>query len=245
MTAPVFFSSVLADPREVVHLDAPEAKHMRVMRIAVGEAVDLVDGRGTRMSGTYLGQGRVRVQTRVEEPVVSPRITLVQALAKGGRDEQAIEMATEVGVHRVVAWQSERAIVRWGKSASKETASSKVDRGLAKWRRTLEAATKQSRRSRIPDLDYAADLNELLATLKDHRIVVLHEAAELPIEQLDPALLRDPIAIVVGPEGGITDAELTGLTAAGGRACVVGDTVMRSSTAGTVGITLVRHLARA
>ena len=124
MTAPVFIVSPdalesiggagAARSGDVLTLTGPEARHaVTVRRLRTGERADLVDGEGLRLmceveaveavNGGAAGAGRgsrlvVRVIERVVEPAAPLRLTLVQALAKGGRDEQAVETATEVGV---------------------------------------------------------------------------------------------------------------------------------------------------
>jgi len=121
MTNPVFF----AEPGEfdgvapggLFVLTGPEARHaVAVKRLAAGEAVDIVDGTGKRLSGVVASASPQELSVRAEAVVLDPappfNLTLVQALAKGDRDELAIEAATELGVDRVVPWQSERSIVR-------------------------------------------------------------------------------------------------------------------------------------
>lgn len=88
---------------------------------------------------------RLRVVERLDESEPSLRLTLVQALSKDGRDEDAVEAATELGVDGIVPWQADRSIVRWK--------GPKVDKGLRKWANVIERAAKQSRRGRWPRLD--------------------------------------------------------------------------------------------
>jgi len=132
VTAPVFlFTPETIEPADavasatfgtVLMLTGPEARHaVTVKRLRAQERVDLVDGAGLRLLCEVTGAGvggakdrlAVRVLERVEEPEPSLRLTLVQALAKGGRDEQAVETATEVGVGLVLPWQSERCVSVW------------------------------------------------------------------------------------------------------------------------------------
>ena len=105
---------------------------------------------------------------------------LVQALAKGDRDEQAIEAATELGVDEVVPWQAERSVVVWrGDRAAKS---------LAKWAAVVARATKQSRRARMPLTSSAVDLAALVARVEAAALtVVLHEEATEPLAGVEPA----------------------------------------------------------
>jgi 16S rRNA (uracil1498-N3)-methyltransferase len=226
VTAAQFFADLTGvDVGARVLLDGDEGRHAAdVRRLRPGEAIDLTDGAGTRLCGLVRevrrGALTIDVTERIEVPAPAPRLTVVQALARGGRDEQAVEAMTEVGVDRFVGWQAERAVARW------------TDRTHAKWTSTSRTAAKQSHRAWCPqvggpvataevaELCHAADL-----------AVVLHQGATTLLAGI--AVPRDgDIVVVVGPEGGITDAELRDLTAAGGVAVRLGDTVLRSSTAG-------------
>jgi 16S rRNA (uracil1498-N3)-methyltransferase len=166
----------------------------------------------------------------VERP--SPRFTVVQALAKGGRDEQAVETMTEIGVDEVVGWQAERCIARW------------TDRTAAKWIDTTRAAAKQARRAWWPTVSGPASTADVARRLGDADLaLVLHEAAAESLADLAVLPLGD-VVVVVGPEGGISDRELTELTAAGSRAVRLGDTVLRASTAGAAALAVLSGATR-
>lgn len=99
-------------------LTGAEARHaVTVRRTQVGEQIDVVNGRGGRatMTVTKVSKNELggRIDAFVVDPAHTPHITLVQALAKGGRDEQAVETATEYGVDAVIPWQAQRSIVSW------------------------------------------------------------------------------------------------------------------------------------
>ena len=248
MTAPVFLALTpgqVPGVGQTLTITGSEAHHMAVMRLNAGERIDLVDGEGTRARAVVRHCERrcaeVDILDVTTDEVASPRLIMVQALAKGGRDQHAIEMATEIGVDTIVAWQSQRSIVRW------EHAS--VDRHLGKWRDTVVAATKQSRRARLPQLGFAANVRQVIERVReaggdDVIVLVLHESATTPVtEVVTQAKPASAIAVVVGPEGGITDAELGEFSGSGAHVVVIGDTVMRASTAGVVGLSAARALA--
>ena len=119
-------------------LDGAEGRHAGVVqRRGVGEHVDVVDGDGLRLRCVIelveAAQVSLRVEEVVQEPAPDVVVTLVQALAKGDRDEMAIEAATEVGADAVVPWQAERSVVVWrGDRAAKSR---------ARWLATVRAAT--------------------------------------------------------------------------------------------------------
>ena len=238
MSAPVFVCAEAADAvaGSVLTLGGAEARHaLAVQRRAVGEAIDLVDGAGARARARIVSVHDGVLEARVEEVSRDddPPVTLVQALAKGGRDEQAVEAATELGITRVVPWAAERSIVQWR--------GAKADKALAQWRSLVVAAAKQSRRALIPHVEHLVTSRHLAhdiaaATAEGVRVLVLHEAASAPLARLTWADDSQPVWIIVGPEGGITDSELDAFTAAGALAVRLGPHVLRASSAGAAAI---------
>lgn len=244
MSAPIFYISAeeyeTLTPGASFELDGPEGKHALVKRMEVGESIDLGDGTGRRAVGTVHSLTDRGVIVRVEqlrEEHTSPRIYLVQALAKDGRDLLAIETATELGVYGVLPWSADRSIVRWkGERASK---------AHTKWQNTVTAAAKQSRRALIPevyDLYSTADLVELIEEVagseQSAAVFILHEQATERLSALARTLveaenLPEEIYLLVGPEGGISDREVQLFTEAGAQLALLGDEVLRSSTAGS------------
>lgn len=241
MTAPVFLADIAAaEPGGVITVEGAEAKHAHVMRIAQGDRLDLVDGDGRRALCTAVSVERdvlvVDVES-IERDPDGPRIVLVQALTKSGGDEDAIARATECGVDAVIPWSADRSIARWP--------AAKAERAAEKWRTALLAAMKQSRRARLPELLPLASSRDLAAraavtTDAGGTILVLHESATTPLHHAELNADAD-VWIVVGPEGGITDAELDALTQAGGQLVRAGTPVMRAATAGAIGVS---HIAQ-
>jgi len=210
-------------------VDGDEGHHAAdVRRIAAGEQVQLTDGAGTvavcRVTTTAKGSVGVQVLELVRHPHETPRLVVVQALPKGDRGELAVEMLTEVGADVIVPWAAARSIARWK--------GDRTEKSLAKWRSTAREAAKQARRPWFPEvagLASTADVAERLAAASVR--VVLHEAASGPLADV-PVPGRGEIVIVVGPEGGITDAELDAFSAVGAEPLRLGSSVLRSSTAG-------------
>jgi 16S rRNA (uracil1498-N3)-methyltransferase len=244
VSAPVFLAEpgglARYGPGDVYRLEGAEARHAGVVqRRRPGEAVDVTDGAGVRLRCVIArvepGTLELEVAERVVEAASTVRVVLVQALAKGDRDELAIEAATEVGVDGIVPWQANRSVVVWrGERAA---------RSRAKWLATVRSATKQSRRAWQPDVAQAETTDELVgrvgSTVADGGVaLVLHESADTPLADA-PLPDAGEVLLVVGPEGGIEDAELAALAAAGGRAVRLGPHVMRTSTAGPVAAALV------
>lgn len=231
MSAPVFVVATDALVTGTVVLDGAEGRHAAtVTRLGPGEAVVLTDGTGRRAAGVVTGVAKDRVdvvvETVVDVPARSPRLVVVQALPKGDRGELAVEMMTEVGVDTVVPWAAARCVTRWR--------DARGDKALARWRTSARAAGKQSRRARFLEVTSPASTAEVCALLAGAAIgAVLHEAAAPPLAGLTLPDEGD-VVLVVGPEGGISPEELAAFDEAGGTAYRLGDTVLRTSTAGTV-----------
>jgi 16S rRNA (uracil1498-N3)-methyltransferase len=226
---------------DILALEGDEGRHAAtVVRVRPGERYLVADGLGRRAVCEAEAVDRTWVRGRVlevtDEPPPHPRLVLVQALAKGDRDEQAIEAATELGVDEVVPWQAERSVVVWrGERAAKS---------LAKWAAVVARATKQSRRARMPVTSTAIDLRALVARVEAAALtLVLHEEATEPLAGIDLPGDGD-VLVVVGPEGGISPHELDALTAAGGRPVRLGPTILRSSSAGPAALAVLNAVSR-
>lgn len=223
-----------AHPGATVTLTGTEAHHAAaVRRVRVDEAVTLGDGRGVWLSGVVVAatpkQVDVRVTARDERPAPSPRFVLVQALAKGDRDELAVQAATELGVDAIVPWQAARSVSRW---------DAKADKGLARWRTIVREAAKQAHRAWIPEVEAVARTADLVRRAGEATVLVLEPSASVRLTEVAAPHDRD-VVLVVGPEGGIAPEELEALTAAGARAVRLGDTVLRTSTAGAAAISVL------
>ena len=174
-----------------------------------------------------------------------PRLTLVQALATGGRDEQAVESATELGVDAVVPWSARRSVSVWR--------GEKQRKGRARWESTVRAAVKQCRRPGIPAVGEPVTTAQLAAALsersaQDVLVLVLHEQESVGLMSLSAQLAAasedglEEIIVIVGPEGGIAPEELEQLRSAGARSVLLGPEVLRSSTAGPAAIAVLSAL---
>jgi 16S rRNA (uracil1498-N3)-methyltransferase len=138
-------------------------------------------------------------------------------------------------VSRIVPWQAERSISRW--EGDKRT------KGVARWASIAREAAKQAVRSRVPEVTEPITTKSLIHACAGSVVLVLDPRAELGIGDWARAnnSARD-IALVVGPEGGISDAEIDTLAEAGAIPVRVGDDIMRTSTAGPAAIAALRAL---
>jgi 16S rRNA (uracil1498-N3)-methyltransferase len=245
VTAPLFFLDAGqldgAATGSTVVLSGAEGRHAAtVRRITAGESVLVADGTGLRASAVVQRVDRDELQLVVESlervPAAVPRFVLVQALAKGERDDQAIETATELGVDEVVPWQASRSIVQWR--------GERGEKARRKWESTVRAAAKQSRRSRTPVVAELVTSKSLAARLgAASAAFVLHEDATDALATA-PLPASGEVVVVVGPEGGITPEEVAAFEAAGARTVRLGSSVLRSSSAGPAALAVLSAAAR-
>jgi 16S rRNA (uracil1498-N3)-methyltransferase len=159
----------------------------------------------------------------------TPQLMLVQALAKGDRDERAIEAATELGVDVVIPWAATRSISHWD--------DRKAPKARAKWESVVREATKQSIRPFIPLVRPRSSTAEIIAQLADTQMIVLDPDGDNSIASVP--LTGSDIAIVVGPEGGVSSSEIELFTAAGAQICTLGENILRTSTAGPAALAIL------
>jgi 16S rRNA (uracil1498-N3)-methyltransferase len=220
-----------------VTLTGPEAHHAAaVRRVRVGEPVTVGNGRGLWLEGETVAVAPKQVDLVVTARTVheppSPRLVLAQALAKGDRDELAVQAATELGVDEVVPWQAARSVSRWS--------ADKAVKGIARWQSIVREAGKQAHRAWMPHVTGVASTVALATRAAGARVLVLEPTASQRLTgiRLDPADTRD-IVLVVGPEGGIAPEELDALQDAGATLVALGDTVLRTSTAGPAALAVI------
>jgi 16S rRNA (uracil1498-N3)-methyltransferase len=222
-----------------VALDGAEGRHaVTVSRVRVGETLRLGDGRGTVVLGSVESVGRDVLELSVASVVVdelpSPSLTLVQALAKGGRDEMAVQAATEIGVDRVVPWSAARSVSRWD--------GAKVEKGRARWAAIAHEAAKQAIRARVPSVSGPVTTSSLASAASSAGVVlvVLDPVATERLATWEPPEHVTEIMLVVGLEGGIDGSEFDRLEAAGAVRVRLGDTVLRTSTAGPAALAVLQ-----
>jgi 16S rRNA (uracil1498-N3)-methyltransferase len=232
--------------------DAGDVRHIgTVLRMRPGDRLSVCDGSGREYAGVIEEIGEAVILsvgdiTHAREP--RTKITLYQCVPKGGRMEAAIQKSTELGVVRVVPVFSERSVPR-PKDAERRT---------ERWCRVAEEAAKQSGRALVPVVDVPLSVTEAVGTFGEFELVLF------PYENEDRTTIKDAlqehtsqdkgtvpascgrasgrhIAIIIGPEGGFTDAEAFAIEDAGARPCSLGGTILRTETAGPAAIAMVRY----
>ncbi|AZC53766.1 16S rRNA (uracil(1498)-N(3))-methyltransferase [Pseudomonas chlororaphis] len=207
----------------------------RVLRMAEGDALQLFDGSGNEFRGTLLEVGKKRVVVRLDESfagqVESPlQIHLGQGLSRGERMDWAIQKATELGVNEITPIFSERCEVR--------LKDERADKRLAHWRQVAASACEQCGRSRVPVIHPPVLLAEWIKQTQADLKLVLHPVAEPLVSHAKPATL----AFLIGPEGGLSDAEVNQAQATGFLPARLGPRVLRTETAPVVALAVAQQL---
>ena len=211
--------------------DSEDAHHaIKVLRISAGEIFNLSDGNGSwsRVSVDNVNKKSMTVtvlETGYQE-ALKENFPIIQAIPKGDRIKESIEMSTEGGADRIVMWKAARSIGR-------------ADEKIEKLQQTAREASKQSRRFRIPAVVGVATTKEIIDEIaKVDLALVFHESATMTISQVvSPGAQK--IAIIIGPEGGLTDEELETFAGAGAKVVLMGRPILRSAHAGLAALAAV------
>lgn len=227
MSSPRFYISVplAADTR----LDLPEAAAhhaARVLRLRAGDAVVLFDGRGGEYAASIAAIGKHDVTVAIGEHHAIERespiaVTLAQAISSGERMDLTVQKAVELGVARIVPVESERCVVR--------LKGERAEKRAAHWRQIAIGACEQCGRNRVPEIGPVVTLHAWLAATSNAQRWLLAPEATKPLREM-PRPER-PVEILVGPEGGLTDAEIAAATRAGFEPVRLGPRVLRTETA--------------
>ncbi|CAB4626031.1 unannotated protein [freshwater metagenome] len=239
MVEPLFFAAIGQDTKagSTFVLGGQEAKHaVSVRRMVAGESISVSDGVEIQIRGTVSKVHKDNLEISVEsvEALTPPSIqlVLVQALAKGDRDELAIQACTELGVFGVIPWQSDRSISIWK--------AEKKQKGQQRWQTIVTEAAKQSLRPLVPVVAEVLDSQELVESLRSFdQVLVLVPESPSSITQLQLPL-TGKIAIVVGPEGGMSEQELATFAKADFSLVHLGTGVLRTSTAGMAAVSYLQ-----
>lgn len=236
---PRFFCPAELHCGRAIRLPPSVAHHVdRVLRLRVGDALVLFDGRGGEYAGQIASVGEQVSVTLTQwheiEREAKVAMTLAQALPSSDKMDWIVQKAVELGAVRIAPVVAERSVVRLeGERAAKRAAH---------WQQVAIAACEQCGRNRVPEVAAIQPLPAFLAEARDAAAVrlVLDPAAR-GIIGADHA--NGPVILLVGPEGGFSGGEMAAITGCGFAAVRLGPRLLRTETAGTVAMATL--LARA
>lgn len=220
--------TTVGEKYEFANEDANHA--IRVLRMKSGDYFNLSDGKGKWSHVEVLEVHKkhmtvIVLESGAEAPLATT-FTVIQAIPKGDRVKEAIELCTEGGADRIVMWSAARSI---GKSDDK----------IEKLQLTAREASKQSRRFRIPTVVGVATTANITDEIAQVDLaIVFHESAMMKLSQvIIPGAKK--VAIIIGPEGGLTDDEIDSFAAAGAKVALMGRPILRSAHAGLAALSAV------
>jgi len=215
------------------------ANHVaRVLRLRAGAPLVLFDGSGADFRGEIVAvEGdRVRVSVGARAPGLreSPLgITLVQAVSRGERMDWTLQKATELGVQRIQPVLSARSVVRLDEQ--------QAARKLRHWQAIVAGACEQCGRSVLPEVRAPLDLSRFLAeSPREGQRLVLSPTGPASLAGLASAAAR--VELLIGPEGGLDDAEIDAAVRGGFAPVRLGPRVLRTETAGIVALSVLQAL---
>ncbi|MDY0357322.1 MAG: 16S rRNA (uracil(1498)-N(3))-methyltransferase [Sedimentisphaerales bacterium] len=244
MSANRFFVSESGFEGDLVRLGAEQAHQVcHVLRLKPGDGIVVLNGAGSEFDVTLTTVGSREVLGRIVgtrqatgEPGV--QIALFQGLLAREKFEWVLQKGTEVGVSRFVPVQTERTLLR---------ARHIDDRKLVRWQRIVAEAAEQSHRGRVPQIEEAITWSQALSQLGgfDRALIASTSGETLTLNDALRPDGRTPrsIALLIGPEGGFSDAETAQARDSGGAVAVtLGPRILRTETAAIVAPALVLHI---
>ena len=219
---PLVVGGTIALPDHVAH-------HLHVLRMEPGAQITLFDGRGGEYAATLGNLEKRRAHAEIKlfiprEAELPQAITLAQALPEGSKMDWIIEKAVEMGATAIQPLASQRCVVR----LSTERATKKA----AHWQGIIIAAAEQCGRNRLPHLAETADFGAWISQHDMHRRILLTPRADQPLSDWARHHPAQPVTLMIGPEGGFSDAEEDAAMAHGALALSLGPRVLRTETAG-------------
>ena len=226
---PRFFKSMAAPAAvgDTLTIDGQDAVHLsRSLRLKIGDAVLLCDGRSTEYDTTITAIDSTTVTLTVDDVRQSAaepslKLTLYQGLPKGDKFELIIQKAVELGVTRIVPVEMSRSIAKIGDKAAKKQ---------ARWQTIADEAAMQSGRGILPEVASPLSFKEAVAAMHGTPTIVCYEGGGAPFSALiDTA--QTELALIIGPEGGIAPDEIDALMQAGVKTATMGPRILRCETA--------------
>ena len=213
-------------------LTGETAHHIeRVLRMSPGEELLISDGAGkwARCQIANISKKEINLnilENGVEE-LEAMQVSVLQALPKSDRAKETVELLTAAGVKEIYPWQASRSI---GKESDK-------------WQVAAFEASKQSRRFNIPKVFEKLDNKSAIELAKEFdQVLICHESATSKIsEVVNPA---KSTLIIIGPEGGLSEDEISQFQSAGGKLIKLGRPVLRSAHAGIAAVSAVSALMK-
>lgn len=220
-----------------IELSSEVAQHIgKVLRMRSGEKITLFNGNGIEFQAELTAVDKRKVSAKLlsqQSPTVeSPlQVSIGQTLSRGERMDYAIQKSTELGVHTITPLFSERCEVKLPKD--------RQEKRVRHWQQISISACEQSGRSVPPDIAFPQPLDEWLKNQTADIKLVLHHHSEQPLAEV---ARPETVALLIGPEGGLTEEEVELATSYGFKPLALGPRVMRTETAPVAALSVLNYL---
>jgi 16S rRNA (uracil1498-N3)-methyltransferase len=222
-----------------VRVEGAAFHHLRVLRVEKGERLEAFDGSGRAFDAEVLAVEKDHALLRLGPArTVAPGrpIDIVQALPKGDKLELVLQKGTELGAHAFHPVVSERSVLRLSPARAEER--------RRRWQRIVSEAARQCGRNDVPVVHPVRPLVDAVRALPIGTRVLVLDEEERRVRLAEAAGRDAPLALVIGPEGGLSRAEVSALNDLGAALVSLGPLVLRTETAALAGIAVLRHADR-
>lgn len=218
-------------------------RHMAtVLRLKPGDSILLADGAGNEAIATINAVRKESIEVKLEpaSPVLKTegalQITVYQGMPKGDKLELIIQKCTELGVTKIVPFMAARAVPR--------LAGERLDKKISRWQKIAMEAARQSGRGTVPETGFMESMDEVLRNSNESLKLLLWEGEEKQglKNVLATSSCTEDIAVIIGPEGGLTKEEADKAITAGYRSVNLGRRILRTETAGLAIVSILQYL---
>ena len=226
------------DSGSELEIDAEKTHYLsRVLRLRVGDSIVIFNGTGTQFSAgiTALQKSRATLAVHDALPAATEsgfKLHLAQGISRGERMDFVVQKATELGVKRITPLLTEHGVVK--------LAAERAEKRRQHWQQVATSACEQSGRVRLPLVDAPVRLDTWLADRTQHADIdiLLKPGATEALATIDVPATK--VCILIGPEGGFSDAEYAMAELAGFRAVSFGPRVLRTETAAVAALAVLQ-----
>lgn len=236
---PRFYCNLPLATGAIINLPEAVARHVQVLRMAVNDSIIVFNGGGGQYNARLVSIEKKQVQAELHlfDPLeVEPAygITLAQALPEGTKMDWIVEKAVELGAAAIQPLAASRSVVR----LSAERAAKKMEH----WQGVMAAAAEQCGRNRLPHLAEPADFMPWMRQQDMHRRILLSPRGTQSLADWARHQPAQALTLIIGPEGGLADAEEELAIAQGAICLSMGARVLRTETAGLAALAAIHAL---
>lgn len=237
MSGPRIYTTQALSPTLQIDLDDQATVHLlRVLRMTSGDAIRLFNSDGNEYQAELIVHSKKSASANIvsilkTDAPMPLSLHLGQVISKGDRMDFTVQKATELGVSDITPLWSERCDVR--------RKADLMEKKLEHWRKVAISACEQSGRNTVPVIHPPASLQDWLPTVNSERRLLLHPHNQQPLES---AIAPSSVTLLVGPEGGFSDAEVSLCQAQNFDGLLLGPRVLRTETAALTAISVLQYV---